>query len=134
MIEFKRLDHLQICIPLGKENEARSFYTNILGLKEIPKPLPLVQDGGLWYVIGDIQLHIGTEGAGKEMNQSKKRHLAFEVSDLEASRIVLEKHRVEIRNEKPLPGIKRFSVIDPFDNRIELLEVIEFSHGANHGI
>jgi catechol 2,3-dioxygenase-like lactoylglutathione lyase family enzyme len=38
MINFKRLNHIQICIPVGKEMEARRFYTDILGLEEIPKP------------------------------------------------------------------------------------------------
>lgn len=30
MINFKRLNHLQICIPVGKEDEARKFYTDII--------------------------------------------------------------------------------------------------------
>ncbi len=38
MIKIKRLDHIQICIPTGKENEAREFYTNITGFEELPKP------------------------------------------------------------------------------------------------
>jgi 4-hydroxyphenylpyruvate dioxygenase-like putative hemolysin len=42
MIKFKRLDHIQICIPTGKENEARKFYTDIIGLQEISKPQQLM--------------------------------------------------------------------------------------------
>jgi 4-hydroxyphenylpyruvate dioxygenase-like putative hemolysin len=73
MINFKRLDHVQICIPNGKENEARHFYTDIIGLIEIPKPEVLIPYGGLWYQVADIQFHIGTEN---EINKSK-RHPAF---------------------------------------------------------
>ena len=58
MINFKRLDHIQICIPKGKENEARYFYTDIIGLTEIPKPDSLIANGGVWYKIADIQLQI----------------------------------------------------------------------------
>lgn len=119
MIQFKRLNHVQICIPKGKEEEARRFYTNIMDLKEIAKPAALVPNGGLWYQIGDIQLHIGTED---EINKSK-RHPAFEVTDLEEARQHLISHGIIIKEEIPIPGQKRFSFTDPFGNRIELLEL-----------
>jgi catechol 2,3-dioxygenase-like lactoylglutathione lyase family enzyme len=118
MIKFKRIDHVQICIPGGKENEARRFYTDIIGLTEIPKPEELVPNGGLWYQIADIQLHIGTEN---EINKSK-RHPAFEVTDLKASQEYLKKQGVKIKEETRIPGQIRFSFMDPFDNRIELLQ------------
>ena len=118
MIDFKRLDHIQICIPKGKEDEARHFYTGIIGLAEIPKPRSLIANGGLWYKIADTQLHIGTEN---EMNNSK-RHPAFEVSNLEESRNYLIAHGVSLKDEIQIPGQKRFSFFDPFGNRIELLQ------------
>jgi len=121
MIKFVKLDHIQICIPIGKEDEARKFYTDIIGLTEIPKPLALIPNGGLWYQIADIQLHIGTEN---EVNKSK-RHPAFEVSDLEDAKQYLNKHGIIIKEETPIPGIERFSFIDPFGNRIELLQKIQ---------
>jgi len=115
---FKRLDHVQICIPPGAEDEAREFYGRLLGLAEIEQPAPLRANGGLWFQIADIQLHIGVEA-----NQSKsKRHPAFEVEDVAAIRSYLEAHGVRTRDEPALTGIKRFSFFDPFDNRIELLE------------
>lgn len=118
MIKIQRLHHIQICIPKGKENEARQFYTNIIGLKEIPKPVALIGNGGLWYEVADIQLHIGTEN---EINRSK-RHPAFEVSNLEQAKSHLIEHGVPVKDEIPIPGQTRFSFMDPFDNRIELLE------------
>jgi catechol 2,3-dioxygenase-like lactoylglutathione lyase family enzyme len=120
MIEFKRLNHIQLCIPIGKEEEARKFYTDIIGLKEISKPNELIPNGGLWYQVADIQLHIGTEG---EINRSK-RHPAFEVTNIEAAREILERHKIPIKEEIQIPGQKRFSFIDPFGNRIELLQII----------
>lgn len=120
MIEFKRLDHIQVCIPTGKEDEARKFYTDILGLQEIPKPEELIPNGDLWYQVADIQLHIGTEN---EINRSK-RHPAFEIVDLERARMHLEKNQVTIKEETLIPGQKRFSFFDPFGNRIEFLQKI----------
>ena len=118
MIKFKKLDHVQICIPEGKENEARDFYTGIIGLTEIPKPKALMQNGGLWYQVADIQLHIGTE---KDLNKSK-RHPAFEVEDLKEARKHLEQSGLQIKEEVRIPGQDRFSFTDPFGNRIELLQ------------
>ncbi|MFN0036448.1 MAG: VOC family protein [Saprospiraceae bacterium] len=118
MINIKRLDHIQICIPTGKENEARQFYTDIIGLTEIPKPLELIPNGGLWYQVADIQFHIGTEN---EINISK-RHPAFEVTDINGARKHLDNHGVKIKEETQIPGQIRFSFIDPFGNRIELLQ------------
>src|SRR5215475_11879141 len=120
MIHFKRLDHVQICIPTGKAEEARNFYSNIIGLTEIPKPQALLPNGGLWYQVADIQLHIGTENTtGKS-----KRHPAFEISNLDEVRSYLVDKGVRIKDEIQIPGQKRFSFFDPFDNRVELLEKI----------
>ena len=119
MIQLIRLNHIQICIPTGKETEARNFYANLIGLTEIPKPQDLIKNGGLWFQAADIQLHIGTEN---QINKSK-RHPAFEVADINSARLHLKKHGVKIKEEIQVPGQIRFSFIDPFDNRIELLQL-----------
>ncbi|WP_257349043.1 VOC family protein [Pseudalkalibacillus decolorationis] len=117
-IKIKRLHHIQICIPTGQEVVAREFYTNIIGLKEIEKPFALKQNGGLWYQAGDIELHIGTE----PYTENSKRHPAFEVEHLEEMKHYLQKHSVTIKEETQIPGMKRFSFFDPFNNRFELLQ------------
>ncbi|MEO8665522.1 MAG: VOC family protein [Ignavibacteria bacterium] len=117
-IKYIRLDHVQLCIPKGKEDEARKFYSGILGLKEIPKPAELIKNGGLWFEITDIQLHIGTED---EVNNSK-RHPAFEIEDMSHTGKYLEEKGIEIKEEIQIPGQNRFSFKDPFGNRIEFLE------------
>lgn len=118
MIKFKKLDHIQICIPKGQESHARHFYTQIIGLKEIPKPKELIKNGGLWFQVADIQLHIGTED---DINKSK-RHPAFEIENLEMARNHLIEHGVTVKIEIQIPGQQRFSFFDPFNNRIEFLE------------
>jgi catechol 2,3-dioxygenase-like lactoylglutathione lyase family enzyme len=117
-INFRRLDHVQLCIPPDAEERAREFYGGLLGLAEIEKPAPLKARGGLWFEIADIQLHVGVE---RDQGKSK-RHPAFEVENVEAVRSYLEQNGVRTRDEISLAGIKRFSFFDPFDNRIELLE------------
>ena len=122
MIHFKRLHHIQLCIPKGEEEAARKFYRDVIGLKEIPKPEALLKNGGLWFEVGDIQLHIGTEDA---INNSK-RHPAFEVENLEEARTHLLKHQLIIKEETEIPGQKRFSFKDLWGNRVELLEIVSF--------
>ncbi|HXG91295.1 MAG TPA: VOC family protein [Blastocatellia bacterium] len=117
-IKFKRLNHVQLTIPAGEQERARRFYGRLLGLEEIEKPDELKSRGGLWFVIADIQLHIGVEPAQSE----SKRHPAFEVEDLEAIKSYLQLNGVRVKEEIALPGIERFSFYDPFGNRIELME------------
>lgn len=117
-IAVKRLDHVQLCIPIGEEARARDFYGRVLGFDEIEKPDALKGRGGLWFQVADIQLHIGVEAAtGKS-----KRHPAFEVEGLDGIRNYFQAQRIEIREEIPVVGLKRLSFFDPFGNRIELLE------------
>lgn len=75
-IDFKNLNHIQICIPTGREAEARAFYCGLLGLPEIEKPDDLKKNGGFWLSIAGIELHIGIE----DVIAKSKRHPAFEVS------------------------------------------------------
>jgi catechol 2,3-dioxygenase-like lactoylglutathione lyase family enzyme len=117
-IIFNRLDHVQICIRIGEEAAARKFYTGILGLTEIEKPVQLRANGGLWYQAGDVQLHIGVEA---QTNKSK-RHPAFEIVAIDEVRNYLQERGIRIQEEIQLPGLTRFTFFDPFDNRIELLE------------
>ena len=118
-IKFNRLDHVQVCIPRGTETQARAFYGGLLGLEEIEKPDVLKKNGGMWYALADIQLHVGAEDAVAP----SKRHPAFEVEDAAGVRAYLERHDVRTKDEPDIPGVvHRFSFFDPFGNRIELLE------------
>jgi catechol 2,3-dioxygenase-like lactoylglutathione lyase family enzyme len=117
-IRFRRLDHVQVCIPRDAEERAREFYGGLLGLEEVEKPEALKQNGGMWYNVADVQLHVGVE----DMVAPSKRHPAFEVEGVADVRAYLERSGVRTKDEPDIPGIKRFSFFDPFGNRIELLE------------
>ena len=119
-INIKRLDHVQVCVPRGMEAEARAFYGGLLGLEEVEKPEVLRANGGMWYNVADIQLHVGVEDSS--VGFSSKRHPAFEVEDIGAVRTYLERNGVRTKDEPSLPGVSRFSFFDPFGNRIELME------------
>ena len=119
---FKRLDHVQVCVPRGAEDAARAFYGGVLGLEEVEKPDALKANGGMWYNVAGVQLHVGVE----EVVAPSKRHPAFEVEDAAGVRAYLEAGGVRTKDEPDIPGVAhRFSLFDPFGNRIELLEKAE---------
>ena len=118
-IDFRRIDHVQVCIPPGEEGRARDFYGRLLGLEEVEKPGPLKGRGGMWYAVAGAQLHVGVE----EVVAPSKRHPAFEVERAREVRAYLEGAGVPTKDEADIPGVvHRFSFFDPFGNRIELLE------------
>ncbi len=121
MIDFKRADHVHICVPPDRLEEAKDFYTGIIGLKLIERPDHLFSSAGYWLAIGDIQLHIGVEPAtGRTI-----RHTAFEISNLAEVAKHFKQHNVQMLEEPFIPGRQRFAFLDPFGNRMELLQYID---------
>ena len=116
--EVLSLDHVQIAMPPGREDDARAFYGGLLGLDEIPKPAPLAARGGCWFGRGAVQLHLGVEAA---FQPARKAHPAFVVADLDglAAALATAGHRVDWDDD--LPQVRRLYTDDPFGNRIELI-------------
>lgn len=120
MIAFTRANHINFCVPEASLEEARQFYSDVLGLKQVPRPDHIFSSKGYWFDIGNIQLHISIEPAMPRSN----RHIAFEVVDLAAARQLLEAYGLEVMAEPKVPGWDRFAFFDPFGNRIELIEIV----------
>jgi catechol 2,3-dioxygenase-like lactoylglutathione lyase family enzyme len=106
-------------MPAGREGEAESFYSALLGLKPVPKPPELEARGGCWFRGQGVELHLGVE---EDFRPARKAHPAFLVEDLDGIRTRLENAGVETADGAELEGLRRFHAFDPFGNRIELLE------------
>ncbi|HEY4034073.1 MAG TPA: VOC family protein [Ktedonobacteraceae bacterium] len=113
------INHIQIEAPPRCEEAARAFYGGMLGLEEIEKPENLRLRGGVWFVCGHQQIHIGVVS---NFEPRRKGHPALEVRYLSAWRARLEAYHIPVIEDEPLPGWSRFYITDPWDNRIELLE------------
>jgi catechol 2,3-dioxygenase-like lactoylglutathione lyase family enzyme len=124
-VEIIGLDHAQICIPKGAEDEARAFYCELLGLPEIPKPDSLAGRGGFWMQVGDRQVHVGTEGPVDRT--ATKAHLAYAVTDLEAWRSNLASAGITVEDGVEIPDYVRFEFRDPFGNRVEFIQAVPSS-------
>ena len=116
--EIVRLDHVQLAMPPGREDEAEAFYSGLLGLPRIPKPEPLAARGGCWFGGGATAVHLGVE---EDFRPARKAHPAFVVRGLPALADALRAAGVTVRpNPDREPGQGAY-VDDPFGNRIELM-------------
>jgi len=113
--------HVQITIPKDAESQARAFYCELLGLKEIAKPPSLEGRGGFWLQLPGMQIHVGTE-AGFDRTKTKA-HVAYKVANLAILRSKLQDSGLEILEGPKIPGIDRFESRDPLGNRIEFVQL-----------
>lgn len=119
MISFKRLDHILITIPPGTRHDAKKFYAEVLGLNNIEGNHP---NGAIWLTIADIELHIREE-ENHPVNSS--RHPAFEVDDLDAAKLFLQKQSIPLSYSTDIDGRERCFFRDPWGNRFELIEYLK---------
>jgi catechol 2,3-dioxygenase-like lactoylglutathione lyase family enzyme len=113
------IDHVQLAMPAGREQEARDFYTTLLGLPESPKPPELAARGGAWFESPTVKVHLGVE---KDFRPARKAHPGLLVDDLEALASRLRVAGATLVADDTLPGQARYFVDDPFGNRLELLQ------------
>ena len=117
------LDHVQIAIPAGGEAQARRFYGQILGMREIAKPDSLSPQG-CWFVAGTAHVHIANVhiGIDPDFVPARTAHPALLVDDLAALEARLQAAGHAVEPGKPVPLHHRFFTHDPFGNRIECMQ------------
>jgi catechol 2,3-dioxygenase-like lactoylglutathione lyase family enzyme len=121
------IDHVQLAMPEGGEAEARRFYGDLLGLREVPKPPELARRGGAWFEAGAVKLHLGVEA---DFRPARKAHPALLVDGLPALVERLTSAGCRVQAADGVPGHERVHVSDPFGNRVELMERTEPLGGA----
>jgi catechol 2,3-dioxygenase-like lactoylglutathione lyase family enzyme len=120
-VVFQGIDHVQLAAPAQCEAEARHFFGELLGLREVPKPPALAVRGGLWFQCGAQQIHIGVE---PDFRPAKKAHPAFRLIDeaaLDVLKARLESAGIAIRDDREIESSARFFADDPWGNRLEFV-------------
>ncbi len=125
-MRIKRLQHISIEIEAGREDEARRFYGDALGLKEKRRPIGLKDRPLIWYDVGDgeDEIHLIRTDKGAFAAPRREDHLCIEVDDIAAMRAHLTQRGVPIQETSVIDNRPRFFVTDPFGNRIELVQIV----------
>jgi catechol 2,3-dioxygenase-like lactoylglutathione lyase family enzyme len=122
-----RLQHVQVGIPAGGEDEGRRFYRDGLGLAEIDKPAELAARGGAWFRSdAGAEIHLGVEA---DFVPAARAHPALAVdgtAELEALAARLESlgFAVDWSQRHNASRFERFHVRDPFGNRVEVVHEV----------
>jgi catechol 2,3-dioxygenase-like lactoylglutathione lyase family enzyme len=103
-------------MPAGREDDARAFYVDVLGLTEVPKPPLLAVRGGAWFESGAVAIHVGADA---DFRPARKAHPALLIDGL---REFVTANGLDVRWSDEIPGTVRCHLDDPFGNRIELIE------------
>ncbi|MBI3521512.1 MAG: VOC family protein [Chloroflexi bacterium] len=112
------LHHAQVFYPRGREADARAFYVDQLGLREIDRLV--TESVGLWFGAGEGQVHLSTED---DPHLHPRRHFALRVDSLDRAVARLRAAGARFEEATPIPGWRRIYVFDPFGNKIELDEI-----------
>jgi catechol 2,3-dioxygenase-like lactoylglutathione lyase family enzyme len=113
-IEICGIDHVQLAMPAGGEQDARGFYAGLLGFTEIPKPERLAGRGGCWFEAGGAKVHLGVD---HDFRPARTAHPALLVRGLAALSDRLREAGVPMTEDADSAYVD-----DPFGNRVELLE------------
>jgi catechol 2,3-dioxygenase-like lactoylglutathione lyase family enzyme len=112
---LRRVAHVNLSID--DVEAARRFYGDLLGLSAAPRPVDAGRPG-CWFRLCDVELHLSLEEGAD--NAHSRRHIAFEVEDLDELRSRFVAAGVAIEEARPMAGVRRFFVRDPAGNRLEL--------------
>ncbi len=113
------IDHVQLAMPAGGEERARSFYRDALGLPETPKPPALAGRGGCWFESDRVKIHLGVDAA---FHAATRAHPGLLVTGLAQIVDRCRRQGIEVHADAALEGYDRVFVADPFGNRLELME------------
>ncbi|MDP9327705.1 MAG: VOC family protein [Actinomycetota bacterium] len=119
--ELIGIHHVQLAMPDGEDADAVAFYADTLGLIQVPRPEALSPRGGVWFVSGDLEVHLGVED---QFRPAVKAHPAILVKGLGKIRTRIEDAGYKISDTVQIEGFDRVYVRDPFGNRLELIEAL----------
>ena len=122
-MKITRINHAAVNVS-GRVEEAREFYTGLLGLPEVEialpgrAPLPKGSVPAFWLELGGVQLHaIGTPAKG-EPREPVGPHVSWYVADLDQAVAELTGRGIEMR----VLGEGRSRIVwvsDPAGNTVE---------------
>ncbi len=118
-LNVTQIDHVSVIIT--DVESSRRFYTQVLGLKEIPKPRSF-EFVALWFDLGNQQLHLLQK---PQADTRSPRHFALRVKDVQTARSYFRDLGIAPEETTKINQCDRFFVHDPDGNRIEIIQWVE---------
>src|SRR5437764_14557176 len=115
-LQVTQLDHCSVIVT--DVERSRTFYRDVLGLKEIHKPRTF-DFVVIWFDLGNQHLHLLLKDKADTLSA---RHFALRVTDAAAARTYFRERDVETQETTDIPGADRFFIHDPDGNRIEIIQ------------
>ena len=117
---MRRLHHVNVVVPPDATARVRSFYVDVLGLREVAKPTEGVAQSGAWFDIGDTgsQVHVSE----REGERHPQAHFGLVVDDFDAVLARLAVADAPWEDQPQIFGGRRGFTRDPEGNRVEILE------------
>ncbi len=115
-LQISQIDHSSVIIT--DVERSRSFYRDVLGLKEIHKPRTF-DFVVLWFELANQHVHLLLK---ERPDTLSSRHFALRVTDADAARTYFQERGLPIQETTPIPGADRFFIADPDGNRIEIIQ------------
>ncbi len=109
-----------IMITVGNIEDAKTFYSSILGFKEIEIPKEITGPR-LWYKLGPIELHVNEHPKYKAGNTHFAITVEHDKYDEYISKIEQSGYDKRSTCEQYADGYYRLYIHDPFDNCIEII-------------
>lgn len=123
MTRVKRLHHASVPMPKGKQDEARAFYSGVLGMPELEPPPSLRHLGVVWFQASEDgdEIHLYEEPTGAP--QAPGQHFCLQVDDVKAFAAEIAARGAVVEETIEIPGRPRFNTRDPFGNQIEVFQM-----------
>ncbi len=123
----QRIHHAAIVVPTDRLDEARRFYGDVLGLRETERPNADLDSPGVWYGLGETELHIQCRDDAP--TDESDRPPAFIIGDVASLKDRLRERGAEVIDAPTLMGRERFFSRDPCGNRLEFMTLTDGSAG-----
>ncbi len=116
MIKVRAFSHT--AVRVSDAERAKSFYENVLGLKQIGRPN--FRFGGAWYGVGGNQIHLISSEKREGGIDPLGPHIALEVEDFDEAKRTLEEQGIEYLEAPSNMAGRQLWLLDPDGNTIEL--------------
>lgn len=116
MIKVQAFSHT--AVRISDADRAKSFYENVLGLKQLPRPN--FRFGGAWYGVGNNQIHLISSEKREGGINPLGPHLALDVEDFDEAKRTLDEMGIEYLEAPTNMAGRQLWILDPDGNTIEL--------------